>query len=202
MRINKDFRSSMHRNIEEANLEGEELAAGFFRESSDLIIETADIIAECLSDGGKLLTFGNGGSAADAEHFAAELVNRFLVDRKAFAAISLNTAPSVMTSIANDMSYDFIFSRQIEALGRSRDTAFGISTSGNSQNIIEAVSKAGSMGIKTVCLLGNDGGQLKNICDIALVVNSKSTPRIQEVHIRTIHLLCEFIEKMLTGRGL
>ncbi len=183
--------------IKAANYSGERISGAFFGKHANLIIKVSEWIADSISSGGKLLICGNGGSATDGEHFAAELVNRFLIERKAYAAISLNTAPAVMTSIANDRDYSEIFSRQIEALGKSGDIVFGISTSGKSPNIVKAVEQARKMGLKTICLLGNDGGLLKDISHTALIVETNLTPRIQEVHIRTIHILCELVEKLL-----
>ncbi len=161
------------------------------------LIEIINIQLESLKNGGKILIAGNGGSASDAQHFAGELVGRFLLERKALPAIALNTDTSVMTSIGNDYSYDTIFSRQVEALGKKGDIFFGISTSGNSKNIVEATLKAKEQGLITIGLLGRDGGKLKDICDFSLIVPFDSTARIQEVHIMTIHLICELVEKDL-----
>ncbi len=183
--------------IESANYEGEKISGVFFKKNTDLIVNASEIIANSISSGGKLLICGNGGSATDGEHFAAELVNRFLIERRAYAAISLNTAPAVMTSIANDRDYSEVFSRQIEALGKPGDVLFGISTSGKSPNIVRAAEQARKMDLTTICLLGNKGGLLKEYSHIALVVETDLTPRIQEVHIRTIHILCELIEELL-----
>jgi len=163
-----------------------------FLQAFDKVIALADT---CLQNGNTFLIAGNGGSAADAQHFAAEIVGRYKIERKAYGAIALTTDTSAITSIGNDYSFDNIFSRQIEALGKSGDIFYGISTSGNSQNIINAIQKANEMEIQTVCLLGKDGGKLKGITQHALVVPSDNTPRIQEVHLMLIHILCEEIEK-------
>ncbi len=159
------------------------------------IQNAADMIIKAFKSGGKLLIFGNGGSAADSQHMAAELVGRFKQERKALAAIALPTNVSTMTALANDYGYDVTFSRQVEALGSSNDVAFAISTSGNSRNVIEAVKKARSMGIKTIGLVGGDGGKLKMECNLSITVASKDTPRIQETHITVIHILCELVER-------
>ena len=161
------------------------------------IEKAATAIIESLKKGGNLLVFGNGGSAADSQHIAAELVGRFKKERRALAAIALTTDSSIITAIANDYGYDVTFARQIEALGRPGDVALGISTSGNSKNVIEAVKKAKSLGLKTIGLLGCDGGKLKKECDITIVVKSSDTPRVQEAHALIGHLLCELIEEEL-----
>ncbi len=154
-----------------------------------------DLLNDCFKNGNKILIAGNGGSAADAQHFAAEIVCQFKKERKGYPAIALTTNSSVVTAWSNDYDYDSVFSRQIEALGKSGDVFIGISTSGNSENIIKAVQKAKESGLKTVCLLGRDGGKLKNVADISLIVSSNNTPRIQEIHITVIHIICEEVEK-------
>ncbi len=154
----------------------------------------AKAIIASLKNGGKVLIFGNGGSAADSQHFAAELVGRFLKERKALGAIALSVNTSTLTAIANDYGYETSFARQVEALGKKGDIAFGISTSGNSKNVIAAVKKARELGLKTIGLLGCDGGDIAKICDIPIVVGSKDTPRVQESHITIIHILCELID--------
>ena len=157
-------------------------------------------IVHALRAGGKVLIFGNGGSAADAQHLAAEFVNRFLYDRPALPAIALTTDSSVLTSISNDYEYDKIFSRQLEALGKEGDVAIGISTSGNSPNVLLGIQKAAEMGLTTVALSGGDGGKLKTAAEICLIVPSKETPRIQEVHITIGHAICELIEESIFPR--
>ncbi len=147
-----------------------------------------------LKNGGKVLVFGNGGSAADSQHFAAELVGRFKKERRALAAIALTVDTSALTAIANDYGYEASFARQVEALGRTGDIAFGISTSGNSKNVIAAIKKAREIGLKTIGLLGCGGGALRKECDISIVVGSSDTPRVQESHITIIHILCELID--------
>ena len=158
------------------------------------IKKAALAMIKSLKAGGKILVFGNGGSAADSQHIVAELVGRFKKERKALAAVALTTNTSVLTAIGNDYGYDVTFSRQVEALGRRGDAALGISTSGNSKNVIEAIIAARKLGISTIGLLGGDGGILKKECNISIVVDSKDTPRVQESHSLIGHILCELIE--------
>lgn len=163
------------------------------------IASAAALIANALKNGHKILSCGNGGSAADAQHFAAELINRFETKRKALAAIALTTDSSTLTSIANDFSYDWIFSRQIEALGVSGDILLAISTSGASRNVTEAIGAACKKGMKVVLIDGKDGGAAAAAMrptDIEIRVPSDSTARIQEVHLLIIHCLCDFIDKV------
>jgi phosphoheptose isomerase len=155
----------------------------------------AAAIFEALGQGGRLLTFGNGGSAADAQHVAAEFVGRFLRERRSFSAIALSTDTSVLTSIANDYSFDRVFARQIEALGRHGDVAFGISTSGRSPNVIAAFNAARARGLKTIALTGADGGAVGSLVDIHINVPSSSTPRVQEVHRTLLHVICDLVER-------
>jgi len=145
----------------------------------------------------KILIAGNGGSAADSQHFATELTGRYKIQRKGYAAISLSTDTSFLTAWSNDYNFETVFARQIEALGQKNDIFFGISTSGNSKNIIAAVKTAKTIGLKTICLLGKTGGKLKNLADISIIIPSKNTPRIQECHIMLIHIICEELEKLL-----
>ncbi len=159
-----------------------------------LIDNIAHRIIYAIRNGGKLLICGNGGSAADAQHMAAEFVNRFLKERRPLPAIALTTDTSNLTSIANDYSFDDVFSKQVEAIGKKGDVLIGISTSGNSENVFKALRIAKGMGIETVGLLGKDGGKIKDVCDLALVVPSLSTPRIQEVHGFVIHIICGIVE--------
>ena len=162
------------------------------------IEEISQIIINALKNNKKIMIAGNGGSASDAQHFAGEIVGRFLLERKGMAAIALNTDTSVITCIANDYSYDYIFSRQIEGIGHEGDIFIGISTSGNSQNIINGIEMCKNNNIKTITFLGKDGGKLKNISDTYLLLPYKSTARVQEHHIMAIHLICEIVEKAMT----
>lgn len=169
----------------------------FFERNADTLTKVADRLVRCLQGGGKLLLFGNGGSAADAQHFAAELVGRYQHERPALPAIALTVDTSALTAIANDYGYDQVFARQVEALGSKGDVAIAISTSGRSPSVIEAVRAAKAKQLTTVGLLGRDGGALKELVDIALVVEAQKTSRIQEVHILIAHVLCETIEREL-----
>lgn len=164
---------------------------------SDKIEEISQAIITALKNNKKIMIAGNGGSASDAQHFAGEIVGRFLLERKGLAAVALNTDTSVITCIANDYSYDDIFSRQIEAIGQEGDIFIGISTSGNSKNIIKAVEICKRNNIQTIGFLGKDGGKLLDLCDTNLLLPYKSTARVQEHHIMAIHLICEYVEEKL-----
>lgn len=166
-----------------------------------LINRMADVIVSALDNGGKLLVMGNGGSAADAQHFAAEMVGRFQAERKAIPAVALTTDTSVLTAVANDYGFERIFSRQIEALARPGDVVFGISTSGQSGNILQALQAARSANCHLLCLSGQDGGPVAKIADLTLIVPSLEVPYIQEVHLTIIHLLCKLIEARFTSRS-
>ncbi|MFZ1324886.1 MAG: phosphoheptose isomerase [Candidatus Contendobacter sp.] len=166
------------------------------------IAQAAALMAERLRQGGKLLVCGNGGSAADAQHFAAELVNRFEIDRPGLAAIALTTDSSALTSIANDDAFAHIFARQVRALGRSGDVLLAISTSGHSPNILSAIAAAQDLGLTTVALTGRDGGPLAGQLgadDIEIRVAAIATARIQETHILIIHCLCDLVDQHLFG---
>jgi len=160
-------------------------------ESLERLIEEA---ATRLSNGGKILFFGNGGSAADAQHFAAELTIRFTKDRRALAGLALTTDTSALTACGNDLGYDRIFARQIEALGRAGDLALAITTSGNSPNILAAVQQAKGSGIFTAAFTGETGGKLRGAVDLLIAIPSQTTARIQEMHLLLGHLLCQEIE--------
>lgn len=155
------------------------------------------ICVDVFKNKGKIMLCGNGGSAADSQHIAAEFVNRFRRERQPLAAISLTTDTSVLTSISNDYGYKYTFSKQIIALGQSEDVLICISTSGNAENVIEAVTEAKKKGIKTVAFTGNSGGNLKDVADITVKVPSNNTARIQEAHIFIAHILCDLVEKIL-----
>jgi len=157
----------------------------------------AVLFTDTLNRGGKIIFMGNGGSAADAQHLAAEFIGRFKKNRKPLAAIALSTNTSSITAIGNDFGFEEIFVRQVEALGVVPDVVVGISTSGESKNIISAILKAKQLNLKTVGFLGNDGGTLKNLVDIALTIEMDDTPRIQEMHIVAGHIICEMVETKL-----
>jgi D-sedoheptulose 7-phosphate isomerase len=189
----------------------ESLIQSMFEESSDLIknsyalnkeiLESIKVIAKCLRQGNKVVLFGNGGSAADAQHVAAEFVGRYKLERKSFPAIALTTDTSILTAIGNDYSYDLVFSRQCEGLVSKNDVVIGISTSGNSKNVKNALIISKKKGAITIGFLGNSGGEIKKLVDIPIVVKSTSTPRIQEVHRVAFHIICELVEKSLTGKS-
>lgn len=163
----------------------------------DRIARAAAMVARCLHDGGKVLACGNGGSAADSQHFASELVNRFEADRRALPAVALTTDSSNLTSIANDFAYERIFSRQVEALGNEGDVLLGISTSGNSANVNRAIEVAHERGMKIVAFSGRQGGKLAGLLrdgDVELRVPADSTARIQEVHLLLIHAICDLLD--------
>lgn len=180
--------------IEELN----QILNEFFSERNDLFRQVVERMNECLKSGQKILVFGNGGSAAQAQHFAAELVNKFLKIRDPLRVVALTTDTSTLTSIANDSSYDRVFSRQIEALGNKGDIALGLSTSGNALSVIEALKMAREMELITVVLTGSGGGNLATLPDYLLAVPSQSTPRIQEVHLFLLHLLAEELEERVS----
>jgi len=163
----------------------------------DVIVKIVNSIADVLGRGGKLLVFGNGGSASDAQHMAGELVGRFELERGALPAIALTTDSSVITSISNDYGFNEIFSRQIEALGTPEDIALGISTSGNSENVLAGIRKAKNMKLTTIGFSGGEGGELSKMTDLCFIAPSSSTPRIQEAHITVIHIICKLVEEKL-----
>jgi len=163
------------------------------------IERAAKMMIETLRNNGKILFFGNGGSAADAQHLAAELIGRYRKDRGSLAALALSTDTSIITAVANDYGFETIFARQIEGLAKPQDLAFGISTSGNSKNVIEGIKKAKEQGCQTIGLLGCDGGKMAELVDLAIIVPCRNTPRIQECHITIGHILCQLIEKELFG---
>jgi D-sedoheptulose 7-phosphate isomerase len=163
----------------------------------DNIDKSVEIITESFKKGGKVLFCGNGGSAADAQHLAAEFSGRFYIDRKALNAEALHCNTSYLTAVANDYGYEFIYSRIVDGIGKKGDVLFCISTSGNSVNIINAMFSAQNIGMKVIALTGLSGGEMKNNCDILLNVPSNKTPRIQEAHILLGHIICEFVESNL-----
>ncbi|MEA3493698.1 MAG: D-sedoheptulose 7-phosphate isomerase [Candidatus Margulisiibacteriota bacterium] len=161
------------------------------------IEQAAKLIVEALKQGNKIMFFGNGGSAADAQHLAAEFIGRYRKDRKALPAIALTSNSSVLTCLSNDFGFGTIFARQVEGLATKGDIAFGISTSGGSKNVIEGLEKAKELGCKTVGLLGCGGGRIAEVADLSITIPSKDTPRIQESHITIGHIICGLIEEEL-----
>lgn len=166
---------------------------------SDDILFACRAISDALKQGQKVLIMGNGGSAADAQHFAAELVGRFLLERKALPAIALTTDSSILTAVGNDYGFDEVFKRQVEALAQPGDVVIGISTSGKSNNVFHALNAANQVGCKTIGLLGRDGGNIASIVDFDLTVPDEYTPYIQGVHGVIIHIICDLVEKELFG---
>ena len=177
--------------------ESADLKLRFVRPNAELLNQVVKVVVNAFKAGNKILLFGNGGSAADAQHIAAEFINRFLIERPPLPAIALTTDSSILTSISNDYGYVDSFSKQIKALGKEGDVAIGLSTSGSAANVLKAMKVAREMGLKTVGLAGMDGGELAKIVDLAVVVDSQVTPRIQEVHITIGHVLCEMVDRML-----
>jgi D-sedoheptulose 7-phosphate isomerase len=174
-----------------------ETKEAFFGSNAETVARAAELIIASVKAGGKVLIFGNGGSAADAQHIAAELVNRLNYDRPPIAATALTTDSSILTSVGNDSSFDEVFERQVRAFGHAGDVALAISTSGNSPNVLRAVAAARELGMRTIALAGRNGGKVAATVDVALVVDGKSTQRIQETHITIGHILCELVEDAL-----
>ena len=186
--------------IESVFLESSKLIKDSSYLSSD-IIECVNIIIKSLKKGKKIVLFGNGGSAADAQHISAEFVGRFNLERKSIASIALTTDTSIITSIGNDYSFNMIFSRQCESIVSKDDVVIGISTSGNSLNVINGLKTSKKNGAKTIGLLGNNGGKIKSIVDNHIIIKSKSTARIQEVHRIVSHLICDLVEKKIAANN-
>ncbi len=166
---------------------------------SDIIVNVSKLIIDCYRNGGKVILIGNGGSAADAQHIAAEFIGRFKLERKSLPAIALTTNTSILTALANDYGYETVFSRQLDSLANDKDIIIAITTSGNSSNILNAARNAKSRNIKVVGMTGKNGGKLKNIADIMIRIPSDNTPRIQEAHITIGHVICGLVENVLFG---
>ena len=191
----------MKKIIEKALRESIRVKEGFIRKEMDNLVLLSEKIAWALTSDRKLMLCGNGGSAADAQHIAAEFVNRFMLERPPLPAIALTTDTSIITSIGNDYGFREIFSKQIKALGVEGDILLALSTSGNSENINKAVEVAKAMQIYTVALTGGNGGKLAGLSDLSLIVESDSTPRIQETHILVGHLICQLVDYVLFQQG-
>ncbi len=187
----------MRDRIKEILLESIQVKEEVLRTGISKIIEITESITDSLKKNGKVILFGNGGSASDSQHIAAELVGRFKKDRKALAAIALTTNTSILTALANDYGYEIVFAKQIEALGEKNDVAIGISTSGKAKNVVLGLRQAKKIGMKTIALTGADGGELAKLADLSLVVPSSITARIQEAHITIGHIVCELVEQAL-----
>ena len=189
--------SSINDDIKKIMSESSNLILTSFNLSSKIELAVNEIV-KCLTTKNKIIIFGNGGSAADAQHIAAELIGRFQKERKSLPAISLTTDTSIITSLANDYSFDVIFSRQCESLVSKGDVVLGISTSGNSKNVENGIVTSRKKGATTIGLLGGDGGIIKNVVDISIIIESKNTARIQEVHRVIYHIICDLVEKKLS----
>jgi len=189
----------MNKTIEQIFAESIQVKQETLKKNLPQIIQAAEAMIKALKAGHKLFFCGNGGSAADSQHIAAEFVGRFQKERKAWPAIALTTDTSALTALGNDYTFDIVFSRQLQALGQKGDVLVAISTSGNSKNVIEAVKYAKSVGIVTVGVTGGNGGHLAGICDIAIVAASSKTARIQESHLVIFHSICELVETTLTA---
>jgi D-sedoheptulose 7-phosphate isomerase len=177
-----------------------EVQARFAAENMPVIIGISTEIVRCFENGGKVLIFGNGGSAADSQHIAAEFTNRFKMERPPLPALALTTDTSALTAIGNDYSFDEVFNKQLKALGNENDIAWGISTSGNSTNVLSALRSAGRQGMTTIGFTGKDGGLMRGLCDHLLISPSECTPRIQEIHIAAAHIICELVDEIMFGK--
>jgi D-sedoheptulose 7-phosphate isomerase len=183
--------------LEKAVAESIRLKSEFIDQEAEAVVAAAQMLAATFRAGGRVLLFGNGGSAADAQHLAAEFVNRFQVERPPLAALALTTDTSILTAVGNDYEFREIFAKQVQALGRPRDVAWGISTSGSSPNVVRGLQVARDLGLKTLALSGRDGGPVASLADVALIVRSHDTPRVQEVHITIGHVLCDLVDFLL-----
>jgi D-sedoheptulose 7-phosphate isomerase len=192
----------MEKIIEKALRESVKAQEDFVKDNGRNLVILAEKISSAFTSDRKLMICGNGGSAADAQHTAAEFVNRFMLERPPLPAIALTTDASIITSIGNDYSFDDVFSKQVKAIGMEGDVLLAISTSGNSANVISAVKAARGLGIYTVALTGREGGRLSPVADMALVVKSNATPRIQEVHHFALHMTCQLVDYLLFQQGI
>jgi D-sedoheptulose 7-phosphate isomerase len=189
--------TAMNDTIRAAIQESVEVKTRLLAETNPALARIAVAMAKAFRNGGKVVLFGNGGSAADAQHVAAELVNRFLMERKSLPALALTTDTSILTAMANDLGFDCVFARQAAALVQPGDVVVGLSTSGNSENVLQGLRAARECGATTVGLTGRDSRKLKDVADICFCVPSDNTPRIQEAHITVLHAICEVVEREL-----
>lgn len=187
----------MKKDIERIFRESIRVKEETLKANSEKIVQAVESILELFKRNGKVLFFGNGGSAADSQHIAAEFIGRFKKERRALPAIALTTDTSILTALGNDYSFDVIFARQVEGLGQRGDLAFGISTSGNSRNVVEGIKAAKKTGLKTISLTGCGGGELAPLTDISIIVPSSETARIQESHLCVAHAICELVENQI-----
>ena len=191
------FDHQIRREIEESRA----IKAALADQCVDVIAQIARVFVDCLKAGNKVLLFGNGGSAADAQHIAGELVGRYLAERPGLAAIALSDNPSILTAVGNDLGYDHVFARQIEALGKAGDVAVAISTSGNSPNVLRGISAASAQEMKTIGLSGKTGGKMRGMVEICLCVPSDAAPRIQEAHMLVGHIISGIVERAFLPEG-
>ncbi|MEW6658647.1 MAG: D-sedoheptulose 7-phosphate isomerase [Thermodesulfobacteriota bacterium] len=182
---------------QEAVAETIRLQQQFWQEEGAAVVAAARMLAESLRAGARIFIFGNGGSAADAQHLAAEFVNRFQVERPPLGALALTTDTSILTAVANDYDFNEVFTKQLRAWGRPGDVAWGISTSGGSPNVVRGLQTARELGLQTLALCGREGGEVARAADLALIVRSRNTPRVQEVHITIGHILCDLVDFQL-----
>lgn len=187
----------MRDQIRDILLESIHVKEELLRTAIGQIVEVTELTIECLKKGGKVILFGNGGSASDSQHIAAELVGRFKRDRAGLPAIALTTNTSILTAVANDYGYDVVFAKQVEALAQKNDLIIGISTSGKAKNVASGIRQAKKMGLKTIALTGGDGGDLAKLADLSVLVPSSVTARIQEAHITIGHAICDIVEQTL-----
>ena len=185
----------MKEQIEAQLREHVRVAEDLLASQAETIVQMAEMLIDCVRGGGKVLLCGNGGSAADAQHIAGELVGKLARDRRALPAIALNTNTSIVTAVANDYGFPYVFSRQVEALASRGDVLIGLSTSGNSANVLEAMEAARTVGCRRIGFTGAEGGKLKSAAELCLMVPSNKTWRIQEAHITVAHILCDLVEK-------
>jgi len=189
----------MKETIIQAFEESARIKVKFARENTDKIVEVVQLIAQAFREGRKVILFGNGGSAMDASHIAAEFMNRFLIERPPLPAVALNSDTALLTCISNDYDFSQIFSKQLSALGHEGDVVIGISTSGNSPNVIKGLEMAKKNGMKTVALTGGTGGKMAGLADYTFIIPTKVTPRIQEAHITLGHTICQLVDEELFG---
>jgi D-sedoheptulose 7-phosphate isomerase len=188
---------SLETRFREAFTESIELKRRVLETQGPEVAAAAEVLGRVFRNGGRVLIFGNGGSAADAQHLAAEFVNRFQVERPPLAALALTTDTSILTAVANDYDFNQVFAKQVRALGRPGDLAWGLSTSGNSPNVVAGLETARELGLQTLALSGGDGGPVAAAAEVALIVPSGNTPRVQEVHITIGHVLCDLVDYLL-----
>jgi D-sedoheptulose 7-phosphate isomerase len=201
MRVNPERPLMTENRVRAIFAEAAAVHAATAERSARTIVTAAEEMTNALARGSKILVFGNGGSAADAQHFAAELVGRFRLERQALSAIALTTDTSILTSIANDVGYEHVFVRQIQALGRAGDVAFGISTSGRSRNVLDALTEARRLKLTTIALVGAHTDGVDEVADIVIAVPAESTARVQESHLTALHAICELLEDHFAAAG-